>query len=84
MYPFFEMIFPVVDSESDIDYLFTNFASICRFCLKIKSETLTVAEIYDDTTDESIQKSNDLIRKIRFTVYDNINVTTEDTLPLFI
>lgn len=68
------MIFPVVESESDIDYLFTNFASICRFCLKMKSDTLTIAEIYDDTTEESIQKSNDLIRKIRFTVYDNINV----------
>lgn len=69
------MIFPVVESESEIDYLFTNFASICRFCLKMKNDTLAVSEIYDDTTEESIQKSNDLIRKIRFTVYDNINVS---------
>lgn len=43
----------------------------------MKSDTLTVAEIYDDTTEESIEKSNDLITKIRFTVYDNINVRNE-------
>lgn len=61
--------------DVDFEFCLENFSNLCRFCFRLKSDDLPVREIFDDSTDELQSKSNDLIEKIHYTLYDNVRVS---------
>lgn len=53
------------------NYCLENFSEVCRFCLKIREDD-KVSTILDDSTEELLIQSNELIERIHFTLYDNV------------
>lgn len=61
-----------LETNLDFAYCFENFSSLCRFCFRLKDEDDNdLALIFDDSTEEALNDSNELIEKIHYTLYDN-------------
>lgn len=61
-----------LEDDLDFDYCFDNFSFLCRFCCKITTGDDNVRHIFDDSDDNKLTESNDLIDKIYYTLYDNV------------
>lgn len=44
---------------------------LCRFCCKLKDDSFPVRTIFNDSSEETLNESNELIDKIHYTLYDN-------------
>lgn len=61
------------DGYFDFSYCFDNFSCLCRFCCKITTGNEDVRHIFDDSTEELLNESNEFIDKIHYTLYDNVS-----------
>lgn len=57
--------------DLDFDYCLENFSILCRFCLR--SDATDIREIFDDSSEDQLSESNELMEKIHFTLYDNVS-----------
>lgn len=59
--------------ESKVFYLYCleNFSTLCRFCCQVKRSESEA--IFNDSSDETLNESNELIEKIQYTLYDNVS-----------
>lgn len=62
-----------LEIDVDFEYCLENFSNLCRFCCRLKNDELQFREIFDDSSDELLSESNDLIAKIQYTLYDNVS-----------
>lgn len=60
-------------SSLDFEYYYENFSNLCRFCCKLQDEGAAFQTIFDDSTDEMLSRSSELIEKIHFTLYENVS-----------
>lgn len=57
----------------DFEYCFDNFSNLCRFCCKLQEGDSAFQTIFDDSTEELLSRSSELIEKIHFTLYENVS-----------
>lgn len=62
-----------LEDDLDFDYCFDNFSCLCRFCCKVTTGDADARHIFDDSTDDQLTESNELIDKIQFILYDNVS-----------
>lgn len=58
------------EDDLEFDYCLENFANLCRFCCQLKTDSRV---IYDDSSEELLKESNELMQKIHYTLYDIVS-----------
>ena len=59
------------ENDNLFEFAYENFADLCRFCFKLRADN-EMEEIFEDSSEESLAASSDLILKINFTLYENV------------
>lgn len=62
-----------LEIDFDFEYCFENFSFLCRFCCRLKSNDADLRVILDDSSEERLNESTELIGKIHYTLYDNVS-----------